>query len=157
MKFDKLKGLIGGIAPTIGTAMGGPLGGMAGQVLAGVLGCEPTPQAIETAFETVTPEQLAEIKKAELKFEAKMKELDVDLFALETQDKQDARKHFAKDWFPKAFATLAIFFSFGYIFLVTLQPPDANSDTITSLVLGNIFGILGALVSFYYGASNKTE
>jgi hypothetical protein len=45
MKLGKLKDLIGGIAPSIGTAMGGPLGGMAAQVLAGALGCEPTPQA----------------------------------------------------------------------------------------------------------------
>lgn len=155
MKFGKLKDLIGGIAPTIGAAMGGPLGGMAGQILAETLGCDPTPQAIETAFEKVTPQQLAQIKEAELQFETRLKELDVDIFSLETQDKQDARKHFSGDWFPKAFAFFAISFSFGYIFLVTIQPPDANSDTITSLVLGNVFGMLGAIVSFYFGASNS--
>jgi hypothetical protein len=42
-------------------------------------------------------------RKAELDFEARMKELDVDIFALETQDIQDARKHFAKDWTSKAY------------------------------------------------------
>jgi hypothetical protein len=55
------------------------------------------------AVQAATPEQLAEIKKAELDFEARMKELDVDIFALETQDAQDARKHFAKDWTAKAY------------------------------------------------------
>ena len=46
---------------------------------------------------SLTPEQLAEVKKAELQFEAQMKELDVDIFALETADKQDARKAFGRD------------------------------------------------------------
>jgi hypothetical protein len=54
------------------------------------------------------PEQLAEIKKAELDFEARMKELDVDIFALETQDTQDARKHFAKDWTAKIIALVMV-------------------------------------------------
>jgi len=151
MKFDKLKGLIGGIAPTIGTAMGGPLGGMAGQVLAGVLGCEPTPQAIETAFETVTPEQLAEIKKAELKFEAKMKELDVDLFKLESKDKQDARKHFARDWTAKS---IGLFFC-AYIAMITIMPPEQNSMELINLVLGYMGGLVSAVISFYFGASSS--
>ena len=153
MKFDKLKGLIGGIAPTIGTAMGGPLGGMAGQVLAGVLGCEPTPQAIETAFETVTPEQLAEIKKAELKFEAKMKELDVDLFALETKDRQDARKHFSKDWTARFIALIMVIFFCSYIAMITLMPPEQNSMELINLVLGYMGGLVSAVVSFYFSGS----
>jgi len=155
MKFDKLKGLIGGIAPTIGTAMGGPLGGMAGQVLAGVLGCEPTPQAIETAFETVTPEQLAEIKKAELKFEAKMKELDVDLFKLESKDKQDARKHFARDWTAKSIGLIMVLFFCAYIAMITIMPPEQNSMELINLVLGYMGGLVSAVISFYFGASSS--
>jgi hypothetical protein len=157
VKFLKLKGVLGAVAPTLGQAMAGPLGKSAGDIVAKVLGCEPTPQAIEQSMQEITPEQLAAIKEAELEFEAKMKQMDVDLFALETKDAQNARKYFAGDWFPKAFAFFAISFSFGYIFLVTIQPPDANSDTITSLVLGNIFGMLGAIVSFYFGASNPKK
>ncbi len=30
MKFDAIKGLIGAVAPTIGQALGGPLGGCCG-------------------------------------------------------------------------------------------------------------------------------
>lgn len=155
MKFDKLKGLIGGIAPTIGTAMGGPLGGMAGQVLAGVLGCDPTPQAIETAFETVTPEQLAEIKKAELKFEAKMAELEVDLYALEVKDKQDARKHFSRDWTAKFIGVVMVLFFCAYIAMITMMPPEQNSMELINLVLGYMGGLVSAVISFYFGASNS--
>ena len=40
MKFDAIKGLIGTLAPTIGKALGGPLGGAAAQTIANVLGCK---------------------------------------------------------------------------------------------------------------------
>ena len=75
MKFDAIKSLVGDLAPTIGAALGGTVGGAAAGMLANVLGCEPTPQKIEKALQTATPEQLAEIKKAELDFEVRMKEL----------------------------------------------------------------------------------
>ena len=98
MKFDVIKGILGEIAPTIGTALGGPVGGAAASMLADVLGCDPTPQKIEKALAQATPEQLAEIKKAELDFEVRMKELEVDVFALETKDIQHARDSFQEDW-----------------------------------------------------------
>ena len=96
-----------------------------------------------------------ELKKAEKDFEIKMKELEVDIFAMETADIQDARKAFAKDWTPRIFGLVALFGFMGYIFLVTVQPPDANSDTIVSLVLGYLGGLVSGIASFYFGASNK--
>ena len=155
MKFKLLKNVVGNLAPTLGSALAGPMGGMAGNLVAEVLGCDPEPKKIEQAIQNATPEQLMELKKAEKDFEIKMKELDVDIFAMETADIQDARKVFAKDWTPKVFGLVALFGFVGYIFLVTLQPPDANSDTIVSLVLGYLGGLVSGIASFYFGASNK--
>jgi hypothetical protein len=45
----------------------------------------------------------------------------------------------------------------GYIFLVTLLPPDQNNDTIVSLVLGYLGGLASAVISFYFGASNAPD
>jgi len=155
MKFKLLKNVVGNLAPTLGSALAGPMGGMAGNLVAEVLGCDPEPKKIEQAIQNATPEQLMELKKAEKDFEIKMKELDVDIFAMETADIQDARKAFAKDWTPRIFGLAALFGFIGYIFLVTLQPPDANSDTIVSLVLGYLGGLVSGIASFYFGASNK--
>jgi len=157
VKFGKLKDLIGGIAPTIGSAMGGPLGGMAGKVIADVLGCDPTPASIEQAMQTVTPDQLAEIKKAELNFESKMKELDVDLFALETKDKRDARKHFSRDWTAKFIGVIMVLFFCAYIAMITIMPPEQNSMELINLVLGYMGGLVSAVISFYFGASNSSK
>ena len=155
MKFENIKGLIGDLAPTLGAALGGPVGGAAATMLADVLGCDPTPQKIEKALQQATPEQLAEIKKAELDFEVKMKELEVDVFALETKDTQHARESFREDWTARAIALVSVLLFGGYILLVTIQPPDANDDGIVNLVLGYLGGIVSSIISFYFGASKS--
>ena len=157
MNFDKIKGLIGGLAPTLATALGGPLAGTAATAIAQVLGCKPDASSIERAMAQATPEQLTEIKKAELDFEARMKELDVDLFALETADIQDARKRNSKDWTARAIALGSVSMFAGYVFLVTVQPPDANSEAVINLVLGYLGGMVSAVISFYFGASHKQD
>jgi hypothetical protein len=155
MKFDAIKGLIGDLAPTLGAALGGPVGGAAATMLADVLGCDPTPQKIEKALQQATPEQLAEIKKAELDFEVRMKELEVDVFALETKDIQHARDSFSEDWTARAIALLSILLFGGYVLLVTLQPADDNDLNVVNLVLGYLGGIVSSVVSFYFGASKS--
>ena len=43
----------------------------------------------------------------------------------------------------------------GYIFLVTLQPPEQNSEALINLVLGYLGGLASAVISFYFGASQS--
>tara|TARA_R100001443_G_scaffold117034_1_gene139632 strand:- start:490 stop:969 length:480 start_codon:yes stop_codon:yes gene_type:complete len=154
---ELLSNIIGAVAPTLGTALGGPLGGMASNVICDVLGCPNNPKAIEKAVAEATPEDLAKIKEAELKFEAEMKKLDVDIFALETADKQDARKAFSKDWTARIIGVATIGGFLGYIFLVTLQPPEQNSEALINLVLGYLGGLASAIISFYFGASHTSK
>jgi len=157
VKFEAIKGLIGAVAPTLGQALGGPLGGAAAQTIASVLGCKPDEKSIANAVQAATPEQLAEIKKAELDFQVQMKKLDVDVFALEAEDVQHARLAFKGDWTPKFIAVACVLFFGGYIALVTLQDPAANDDGIVNLVLGYLGGIVSSIISFYYGASHKHD
>ena len=154
---DMLKGLIGAVAPTIGTALGGPMGGMAANMIADVLGVPNTPKAIEKAIQEATPEQMLELKKAEQDFELQMKELDVDVFKLETADIQDARGKFNKDWTARIMGVAVVGGFMGYIFLVTIQPPEQNSEALINLVLGYLGGLASAVISFYFGASHKQD
>jgi len=154
---NMLKNLLGAVAPTIGTALGGPMGGMAGKILSQTLGVPNNQKSIEQAIQTATPEQLAQIKKAEAEFDKQMKELEVDIFALEAQEKQDARKHFSKDWTARIIGIATIGGFLGYIFLVTLQPPEQNSEALINLVLGYLGGLASAIISFYFGASNSSK
>jgi len=152
-----LKNIVGAVAPTLGTAIGGPMGGMAANMIAEVLGVPNDQKSIEKAIQNATPEQMMELKKAEQQFEVQMKELDVDIFELETQDKQNARSIFSKDWTARVIGVSIIGGFLGYIFLVTLQPPEQNSEALINLVLGYLGGLASAIISFYFGASNTPE
>ena len=155
MNFDKVKGLVGSLAPTLGAALGGPVGGAAAAMLADVLGCDPAPQKIERALAQATPEQLAEIKKAELDFEVRMKELEMDVFALETADVQDARRK--SNWVTQTIGLIMVLFFCGYVCLITLLPPEQNSMELTNLVIGYLGGLISAVISFHFGSSQKQD
>jgi len=157
MNLSKLKGLIGAVAPSLGAAMGGPIGGVASKVIAEVLGCAPEPKAIDKAMREAGPEELVRIREAELKFEAKMKEMDVDIFELETKDKQDARTHFATDWTARLIGIVMVGFFCSYIAMITIMPPEQNSMELINLVLGYMGGLVSAIISFYFGASASTS
>ena len=157
MKFNLLKNIVGAVAPTLGTALGGPMGGMATKMIADVLGVPNNPKAIEKGLADATPEQMLELKKSEQAFDLQMKELEVDVFALETADVQDARGKFSKDWTARIMGLVIVGGFMGYIFLVTLQPPEQNSEALINLVLGYLGGLASAVISFYFGASNKQE
>jgi len=154
---ELLKSVVGAVAPTIGTALGGPLAGQAMNMVSQALGCKNTPKDVEKAVQNATPEQLAELKKLDNEFEVKMKELDVDLYKLETADIQNARSSFSTDWTTRIVGILVICGFLGYIFLVTLQPPEQNSEALINLVLGYLGGLASAIISFYFGASQSKD
>jgi len=155
--MKKLKSVLGALAPTLGAAIGGPLGGQAGAIISKVLGVPNNPKSIETAMNNITSEQMVALKKAEKDFELQMKELEVDVFELEVKDKQDARKNFSKDWTARIMGIATLGGFLGYIFLVTLQPPEQNSEALINLVLGYLGGLASAVISFYFGASNTPD
>ena len=152
-----LKNLVGSVAPTLGAALGGPLGGMASQVICDVLGCQNNQKSIQNAINSATPEQMLQLKKAEQQFEVQMKELDVDVFKLEVEDKKDARSKFSRDWTARIMGIATVGGFLGYIFLVTIQPPEQNSEALINLVLGYLGGLASAVISFYFGASNTSD
>ena len=62
--MKNLKAILGAVAPTLATAIGGPLGGMAIKLVADKLGLpDATVEAVDAAVANATPAQLAEIKK----------------------------------------------------------------------------------------------
>lgn len=155
--IDKLKNLVGTVAPALGSALGSPLGGAAISMIADKLGVPNNQQAVEKAIRQATPDEMLKLKEADNEFEVKMKELEVDVFRLEAEDKQNARATFSKDWTTKLMGILTLSGFMGYIFLVTLQPPEQNSEALINLVLGYLGGLASAVISFYFGASQSKD
>ena len=82
-------------------------------------------------------------------------EIDLESFKTEVEDRKDAREKFADDLTPKVFCILALILYGAYVMVVTIMPHDANSETVISLVLGQLSGILGTCAAFFYGGSKK--
>jgi len=157
LKLGNLKGIINAVAPTLGTALGGPMGGLAAQAISSVLGVKAEPKSMEKALQNATPDQLAEIKKAELEFQKQMKELDVDVFKLENEDISDARRTFAGDWTPKIFAMTIVLGFFAFVFYIVSDDWNREMEPLLNIILGGLLANVASVSSFYFGNSHKGE
>jgi hypothetical protein len=157
MDLSKIGGLLGQIAPTIATAIGGPVAGMAVKALAGALGLSQDSSAddIQTAMMNATPEQLAAIKKVDADFKVQMKELDIDLERIAAGDRDSARNMQMRtsDWIPRAMAIMVTFGFFGILtWLLTKGVPPTGSETLIYM-LGALGTAWTGIVQFYFGSS----
>ena len=152
----KLGSLFKSLAPTIASAAGSPLAGMALSIVTKTLNLpkNTTANEIEDLIER-EPEKATLLKQADLEFQTRIKEMEIDLesFRLETVDRKDARYHFSQDWTPKVFSILCLILYGGYVLTVTLVP--TGSETIVSLVLGQLSALLGTAAAFFYGSHNN--
>jgi len=152
----KLGALLKSLAPTIASAAGGPMAGMAVKMAASKLGIpDATANEIEDLIER-EPEKAVLLKEADKDFKNRIREMEIDLesFKTEVDDRKDARAKFSGDVTPKVFCILALVLYGAYVMTVTILPHDQNDETIISLVLGQLSGILGTCAAFFYGGSN---
>jgi hypothetical protein len=153
----KLGGLLKSLAPNIASAAGGPLAGMAVKMVAAKLSLpeSTTANEIEDLIER-EPDKAVLVKQADEDFKLKIREMEIDLesFKTEVEDRKDARAAFSTDLTPKLFSVLTLLLYGAFVLMVTMMPHDQNDETIISLVLGQLSGILGTAAAFYYGGSN---
>ena len=162
------KGLIGSIAPTLATALGGPLAGVAVSALSQTILGNPdgTEQDIATALAAnKDPKLFADIKAADQAFAVKMKELDIDLERLATENTKDARSRqveMAKagwnDYTQDILAYTAIigFFAVLYALFVRSLPEGLPRDAFLVL-LGTLTKIVSDLYNYYFGSSSGSK
>lgn len=152
----KIGSLLKTLAPTVAQAAGGPMAGMAVKMVASRLGMpDADAEQIEQVLEN-QPEKAVEVQQADREFKNRIREMEIDLeaFKVEAEDRQDAREKFADDPVPKIFAMVALVGFLGYVFMVTIQPPDANDDGVVNLILGYLGGLVSGISAFFFGGSN---
>ena len=161
------RALVKSIAPTIGTALGGPLGGVAGLALAKVLGVPDSSggddSALAAAVQGATPDQLLALKKADQDFALQMQELGFkNLEALEATaagDRASARDREVKtqDWMPKALGLFITLGFFGMLYwMMRHDVPNGNKDML-NIMLGAFAAAWTSVVGFYFGSSAGSE
>jgi hypothetical protein len=149
--------LLSQVAPTIATALGGPLAGVAVKTLSNALfGHEDaSEQEVSDALSNATPDQLAAIKKIDADFKVQMKSLDIDLERIAAGDRDSARQmqQNTKDATPKI---LAYFITFGFfgalVWILVFGLPQTGLEVIL-MMLGSLSTSWTGVVQFYYGSS----
>jgi hypothetical protein len=160
MDFLKTFGpLIGQVAPTIATALGGPLAGMAVKAVSSALfgHQDASEDEIMAAMGTATPDQLTALKKIDADFKVQMKSLDIDLEKIAASDRDSARNMQIQthDWTPRVIAIVVIL---AWVFiqwhLFNSVIPDAMRELIAR-VLGTLDASLTLVLSYYFGSSHQ--
>lgn len=150
--------LIENVAPTIATALGGPVAGMAVKALStALLGhADGTKDDITAALESATPDQLAAIRKVDNDFKVQMKSLDIDLVRIAAEDRNSARNMAigTHSWTPSIMSyIIVVCWAIIQYFLFT-HVIESSMRELIARVLGTLDGALMLVLSFWFGSSN---
>jgi hypothetical protein len=156
------------VAPWIGTAIAGPLGGMAVEAAANALGVSAkTTDALKQALSGATPEQMLALKKADQDFQLQMQALgyaDLEkLAALAVENTKDARamQVATRSNVPAILAILITLGFFGVLVGMLAGVLKSSDNQALLIMLGALGAAWGAVVNYFFGSSadsgRKTE
>lgn len=162
------KALVATIAPWIGTALGGPLGGVAVGAISDALGLsDKTEASIKAALSGATPEQMMAIKNADQAFALQMQALGFkqvsDLEAIAAGDRKDARamQTMTRSHVPEL---LSFVVTVGYLAILIGMMTGylkASDNQAMLLMLGSLGTGWGVVMAFWFGTTSdsgrKTE
>ena len=145
------------IAPTIATALGGPLAGMAVSAVAKAIGVSPDEVQEVISSGKLTAEQVASIQLAELELKKQAQSMNLDFAKLIAEDKQSARdmQIATKSWIP---ALLAVFVTIGFFgILLGLMTEHFKTSDALMLMLGSLATAWTGVMAFYFGSSASSQ
>lgn len=180
MSFD-WKSLLKGAAPMIGTALGGPAGGIAAKLLVGAFDKDgktdaSNPAAVDKMMQGVVmdPANVVKLKELETNFQAHMAELGYkDAEALAQMNLEDERVA-AKDrdsararevaqhdaWTPRILGGIVVGGFLWTLYWVLSGHITALKDPTIATVAGSLIGYASAkadmVISYYFGSSSSS-
>jgi len=161
------KAVVRTVAPMLGTALSGPLGGMAmSAVTRAVLG-KDKPDASEADLVQVlradgNGEALARLRQAEQDFKLKMRRLDVDLERLDHKDRDSARARQTKsgDSWPNWLGLLVLcgfFMTVAFVLLYGVRGLDGATAAFAGTLVGYVSAKADQVVAYFFGSSRGSK
>ena len=151
--------LLGAVAPTLGKAISGDVGGAVGEALKAFGIDSGSKDDLEKVMKNATPEQMAELRKIDTAYQQKLAELNVDLEKIMADDRNSARQMYAstKDRLVPILACIFVLGAFGMTAaLLRVSIPEMNRD-IVMMAYGTIMSLAGAVANFYFGSSKSSS
>lgn len=160
--------LIKTVAPWIGTALTGPLGGMAVTAAANALGVsDKTVDSVKQAIAGATPEQMLALKKADQDFALQMQELGfknvTDLETIAANDRANARdmQKTTRSPVPAVLSVIVTVGFFGLLAGMLMGVLHVSDSQALLLMLGSLSTGWAAVMAYWFGTTHdsgrKTE
>ena len=145
------------IAPTIATALGGPLAGMAVTAVSKAIGVAPEEVQNVISAGKLDANQVAAIQQAELELKKQAQEMNLDFAKLANDDRKSARdmQSVTKSIIPPVLALLVTLGFFG-ILIGLMTKAFATSDALM-LMLGSLGTAWTGIIAFYFGSSASSQ
>ena len=152
--MNDLISMVSKFAPAIGTALGGPLGGLAVSAIAERLGVKDEVEAVTKAI------------KADPEAALKLQQLENEKFKAVLADKDSARNREAtiatsekapllNKLISPALALIVVSAWVGIQFILINSTVPQEMRELVARVLGTLDGALMVILSYYFGASTK--
>ena len=145
------------VAPTIATALGGPLAGLAVEAVSKAIGIDP--KDVQSTIESgkLTADQIGQIKLAEIEMAARAQELGLDFEKLSVEDRKSAREMQSgtKSIIP---SVLALSITVGFFgILVGLMTEQFKTSDALMMMLGSLGTAWTGIIAFYFGSSAGSQ
>jgi hypothetical protein len=146
------------IAPTIATALGGPLAGMAVSAISKAVGVEPDQVQDMITNNKMSAEQIAQVKLAEVELQKQAQELGLNFAKLEVEDRKSAREMQAttRSLMPPILAGAVTVGFFAIMTLMFLNKVDSNNPAIL-MMLGSLGTAWTGIIAYYFGSSAGSQ
>ena len=142
------------IAPTIATAMGGPLAGMAVSAISKAIGVDPEKVGDLISSNKLTADQIAQVKLAEIELQKQAQELGLNFEKLEVEDRKSARdmQSATRSMMPPILAAAVTLGFFSIMVMMFFQKIDSNNPAIL-MMLGSLGTAWTGIIAYYFGSS----
>jgi hypothetical protein len=129
------------IAPTIATALGGPLAGMAVSAISKAIGVDEAKVGDLISNNKLTADQIAQVKLAEIELQKQAQELGLNFEKLEVEDRKSARDMQAttRSMMPPLLAGAVTVGFFGI------------------MVMGSLGTAWTGIIAYYFGSSAGSQ
>ena len=145
------------IAPTIATALGGPLAGLAIEAVSKAIGIDPKDVQSTISEGKLTADQIMLLRQAEIAMAARAQEMGLDFAKLNVEDRKSARdmQIATKSYLPP---TLAVGVTVGFFgILGGLMYGQIEHAPQIDIMLGSLGTAWTGIIGFYFGSSASSQ
>ncbi len=164
-KFDWKK-VVGTVAPSLATALGGPLAGVAVRTIATqLLGDEKAnEQQVEEAIAAASPQTLIRLREIDAEFKKTMSDAGIQLEKIAADDRANARQREVgahDSWTPRVLAAVVVGGFLWCVYAVLSGYIKELKDPMIATLVGTMIGYTSAkadqVISYYFGSSASSK